>query len=527
MSIQELVNGLIWFGETIGDVLVYVAIAVVFLIGIVRCVTPMLRNRRILKRAARALRSGESKTGWQQETFLGRGSLMPHWNEYLANLFFSDGEYHNPSNVEDYINEETAIEDPGNAAMGSQLPGVMVSLGFLGTLIGMSIGLAGMDFESAEKVMSSMKTLIPGMRYAFMTSIAGVIGSILFTLIISWVSGSAGKALEGFYRAMRSDAGIVTVDPLTQIAVYQQEQSQLLRALSNDLRTTMPKRMGVVMERAMLPVQDSLDNFIAATSREQVRGVERIVDRFVGNMDDSLNGQFEKLAATMAESSRWQQQTGEAVRDTLVGLGQVTRNITEVQRMADSLLVKFDGYVNKLSAAQMQADDSYNHIVSNAQRLDATSEQQSKYLKSITQYQKEFQGTVEEFKGTAQQFAQAMEKASMRSAEALDKASDGIEKNSQVLQNSHAELILGINRGVEDTFGIFDENMVRMTQHLSRSVGDIQKAIDDLPKVLDGTNQRYADQLDQLIFTLQRAQLGLDEAVYRLFPGEQPPNARR
>ncbi len=527
MFTQELVNGLIWFGETIGNVLVYVAIVVVFVVGLIRCVVPVLHNRRILKRAARRLRSGEDKTGWQEESFLGRGNLMPHWSEYLANLFFSDGEYHNPSSVEDYINEDTAIEDPGNAVMGSQFPGVMVSLGFLGTLIGMSIGLAGMNFENAEKVMSSMKTLIPGMRYAFMTSIVGVIGSVLFTLIISWVTGSTRKALVSFYRAMRSDAGIVTVDPMTQIAVYQQEQSQILQSLSNDLRTTLPKRMGIVMERALSPVQDSLDNFIAATSREQVRGVERIVDRFVGHMDDALNGQFEKLADTMAESARWQEQTGETVRETLIGLGQVTRNINEVQRVADSLLVKFDGYVNKLSAAQMQADDSYNHMVSNAQRLDAASEQQSKYLKAINQYQKDFRSTVEEFKATAQQFAQAMEQSSMRSAEALDKASAGIAQNSQVLQDSHAELISGINRGVEDTFGIFDENMVRMTQHLSRSVDDIQRAIDDLPKVLDETNQRYADQLDQLIFTLQRAQLGLDEAVYRLFPDQQPPKTRR
>ena len=62
-------------------------------------------------RAVRQIRKGEhSKRSWQEEDFLGKGALYPHWKEYLNNLFFADGEFHNPSNVEDFINEETVID---------------------------------------------------------------------------------------------------------------------------------------------------------------------------------------------------------------------------------------------------------------------------------------------------------------------------------------------------------------------------------------------------------------------------------
>ena len=58
----------------------------------------------------------------------------------MNNLFFADGVYHNASNVEDYINEDTAIYGPGRISFAEAIPGLMVSLGFLGTLIGLTTG---------------------------------------------------------------------------------------------------------------------------------------------------------------------------------------------------------------------------------------------------------------------------------------------------------------------------------------------------------------------------------------------------
>ena len=95
--------------------------------------------------------------------------------------------YHNASNVEDYINEETVIYGPGSSGFSDALPGLMVSLGFMGTLIGLAVGLSGFNMGDEEAIMTSIETLIPGMRYAFMTSIFGVVGSVVFTLIVNLI----------------------------------------------------------------------------------------------------------------------------------------------------------------------------------------------------------------------------------------------------------------------------------------------------------------------------------------------------
>ena len=212
-----------WLGGGI-SVVVYIIIIALFLIGVFRCILPVTRNTKRLKKAIYQIKQGDkAKRSWQEDRFLGRGSLMPHWSEYLNNLFFADGEYHNPANVEDYINEETVIDGPGRAKLTEALPGVQVSLGFLGTLLGLSLALSEMNSVDANTITSSMNTLLSSMKYAFLTSIFGVIASISFTLLTRAAHASAQNTLTEFYNAMAKYAGVLSVDPMTQVAIYQQE----------------------------------------------------------------------------------------------------------------------------------------------------------------------------------------------------------------------------------------------------------------------------------------------------------------
>ncbi len=242
--------------DTIINLSVYTVIVLLFIVGIIRCIAPISRTRATIRRAIRSIKQGATgKRSWQEDKFLGKGCLYSHWSEYLNNLFFADGVYHNASNVEDYINEDTAIYGPGRISFAEAIPGLMVSLGFLGTLIGLTTGLSGFDMADAEAVQESIVTLIPGMRYAFMTSIVGVVGSITFTLITRFVCGSAEHTLQDFYGAMSRYAGVLSVDPMTQIAIYQQEQTALIQTMSQDLNGGFTDRLEEIITGAAVPIQ--------------------------------------------------------------------------------------------------------------------------------------------------------------------------------------------------------------------------------------------------------------------------------
>lgn len=62
-------------------------------------------------------------------------------------------------------------------------PNLMTSLGILGTFVGIVIGLLGFDVTSID---TSIRQLLEGMKTAFITSLAGMLSSIIFKSLANW-----------------------------------------------------------------------------------------------------------------------------------------------------------------------------------------------------------------------------------------------------------------------------------------------------------------------------------------------------
>ena len=69
------------------------------------------------------------------------------------------------------------------AEISEQIPGVMTGLGILGTFIGLTLGLSrfslGSDIDTSL-MQTSISGLLEGIKTAFITSIFGVVYSLLF-----------------------------------------------------------------------------------------------------------------------------------------------------------------------------------------------------------------------------------------------------------------------------------------------------------------------------------------------------------
>lgn len=509
------------FLSNAANALVYLAIAALFVVCIVKCVAPMVNSKRLLQRAVRSIKKGESgKRSWQDEDFLGKGYLQPHWSEYLNNLFFADGEFHNPSNVEDFINEDTAIYGPGRATLSEAAPGVMVSLGFLGTLVGMSMGLSGFDMSNADAVMQSIPQLISGMKYAFNTSIVGVVASITFTLITRIVSGTALRALNNFYAAMSTYAGVLSVDPMTQIAIYQQEQTALIQTMAEDMAGAMAERMATAMagamDKAVSPLARSVEEFVHYASRDHVRGVEALVARFVQHMDQALGGQFSHLAATIDGVCRNQDQMQEGMRQAVDGMMRMSQDILQVQKISEDMLTQFDSYLTKLNGSHQMVEDGYARIAANVEHLEIIARQQNGYLQSVSKLQGEVIKALESFQVATDRFMNAFSENVQKTAEGMTRVSGEMKRNGDALAANQKALVEGVAKDIDKAYNTFFANVDKTTEQLHWLVEDVKTTLGKLPDLLDGTAGLYANQADRLTDALRRAQAALDDAVDRI-----------
>jgi len=302
----------------VSGTLVYGAIALVTLVGVFKCIYPVLRNGALLNRAIMKLERGAA-TGerpvWREARFLGQ-ALRPDWQRFLLNAGQLDLRGM-PCNAQEYINEDTVIYKPGHAQLAELIPGLLTSLGILGTFLGLMEGLTNLDLADAAKTIDSIPTLLGGMKFAFATSVAGITCSLAFNMVNRMAVGHAFRALDAFDEAFYELAMPRPLDAEVQMICQKQDDETHLQRAADQISSQMAGAVEMAVSRAVHPLTMSLDNFIQGTSREQVEGVKRIVNQFMQQMNTSMSGQFSALADTLAMLNQNQIATHKNLQRTL------------------------------------------------------------------------------------------------------------------------------------------------------------------------------------------------------------------
>jgi len=302
----------------LSEILVYAAIALVTLIGIIKCIYPLLRNAALLNRAVIKLEksagAGERPL-WREARFLGR-SLRNEWQQFLLNAGQLDMRGI-PCDTHEYINEESVVEKPGHAQLAEMIPGLLTSLGILGTFMGLMQGLTSVDFSNAQGTIESIPQLLSGMRFAFATSVAGIACSLMFNMFNRMAAGRAIRALDNFEDAFYELAMPRPLQPEVQLLCQKQDDEARMAHLAESMSNHIAASLEMAISRAMSPLTQSLDTFIKCATREQVDGVRRIVGQFVQQMNTSLSDQMIALGDTMRAVNQGQLQTQQNLQTTL------------------------------------------------------------------------------------------------------------------------------------------------------------------------------------------------------------------
>ena len=302
----------------ISGTLVYGAIALVTLVGILKCIYPVFRNSALLNHAItrleRSAGAGE-RPAWREARFLGQ-ALRPDWQRFLLNAGQLDLRGI-PCSTDEYINEDTVIYRPGHAQLAELIPSLLTSLGILGTFMGLMEGLSNLDLTDASKTIASIPTLLNGMEFAFATSVAGIICSLLFNMTNRIAVGHAFKALDAFDEAFYELAMPRPLDAEVQMICQKQDDETNLQRAADQIGSQMAGAVEMAVSRAVHPLTMSLDNFIQGTSRDQAEGMQRVANQFIKQMNVSMNGQLTALADTLSLLNQNQAKTHQNLQRTL------------------------------------------------------------------------------------------------------------------------------------------------------------------------------------------------------------------
>lgn len=362
----------------LADWLVYAAIAVVTLIGFFKCLLPLWRTTSAMRRAISRLQAeagqATDKPVWQQAGFVGK-RLRGTWLRFLQNAEQLDRRGL-PTNVEDYINDDTVTHGPGNATLAELIPNLLTSLGILGTFMGLSRGLSSLNFADSAQLVEGIPTLLEGMRFAFGTSVAGISCSIVFNMLNRISQGSSYRAIDDFVTSFTQLAMSRPLDNDVQMIIQNQDRNFMLQGINDTLVDRLAENVGRSITRAMTPVSDSMDRFIIGATRNQIDGVNRIVARFLDEMDRSMGNQFSAMSAAMDAVTQNQIQAARQAGETVSSARGIVENARSLQEMTNHILDKFDTYMSGINQVR-EHDENYEKRTAN---LLSRMEQENKDL---------------------------------------------------------------------------------------------------------------------------------------------------
>ena len=334
----------------LADYVVYGAIAVVTLIGLFKCLIPLWRTTSALRRAIVRLQENAGKQlekpVWQEARFVGK-RLKGSWLRFLQNAEQLDRRGL-PTNVEDYINDDTVTHGPGNAGLAELIPNLLTSLGILGTFMGLSRGLSSLNFADSTQLIQGIPDLLSGMRFAFGTSVAGISCSLVFNMLNRISQGSSYRAIDDFVTSFTQLAMSRPLDNDVQMIIQNQDRNFMLQGINDKLVDRLADTVSRSISMTMNPVAELMDRFLVGTTRNQIEGVNHIVGRFLSEMDRSLGNQFSSLARTMSDLEQGQIRASQATGENLTAAEGIIRNARSLQEITSHALDQFDSYMTRI-----------------------------------------------------------------------------------------------------------------------------------------------------------------------------------
>lgn len=365
----------------IADYVVYGAIAVVTLIGLFKCLIPLWRTTAALRRAITRLQENAGKQlekpVWQEARFVGK-RLKGSWLRFLQNAEQLDRRGL-PTNVEDYINDDTVTHGPGNAGLAELIPSLLTSLGILGTFMGLSRGLSSLNFADSTQLIQGIPDLLSGMKFAFGTSVAGISCSLVFNMLNRISQGSSYRAIDDFVSSFTQLAMSRPLDNDVQMIIQNQDRNFMLQGINDKLVDRLADSVSRSISMTMNPVAESMDRFIVGTTRNQIEGVNHIVSRFLSEMDRSLGNQFSSLAQTMGNLEQSQLRAAAATGENLTVAEGIVRNARSLQEVTSHALDQFDSYMTRID----KVSDRDENFERNAAELLGEMRKESKDMTAL------------------------------------------------------------------------------------------------------------------------------------------------
>ena len=454
--------------------------------------------------------------------------VMKHpWSEFRETLMFPEIEdeaqvLYNSSSAEEFFARDELLGEHINLRLYNALPNLLTGAGILGTFIGLVAGiyLAQGGLANPEHALDAVQQLLGGASLAFLTSIAGLLSSIVFSTAEKdwlhrfeqarqhWVAGLDGRLRRVTLEALGRKS---LVQHRAQTEVLTQFSEQLAFQIAEIFEKRMPEvlseSLGAPLTEALNDVRTELARLAENQTRANEDTLREIVDKFTSSIESAAGEEMREFARTV---------------QTMVG--QVKEQVQAVAAQQEAVRAQSEESVQKLAETfsagaqelQGRVTDSVVEILGG---LDGTVERMSEQLDStVDRISTELDRTAKVFRDSVAGLSGSIDEIRgilTRSKELMEYLDDLIAATRQshsALERtavSVAQSASGMETATEHA-AAFSEGVNQAAQEVRGMVNRLAEAQSTVEQVWSGYEQRFAQVDESLAKLVQEIQEGLD-----------------
>ena len=536
-----------WLGPInwITDGFVYIIGAAFLLLGVYFFVRTFFQHRLInglTKEVGKYNRPAQPQIKQElHEEFVRKGELTEAWQEFEDSLITGKRPENREAENQEvvyktdeaslFFSEERLLEQHLNLRFWNSVPALLVGLGILGTFVGLVWGLipfSDIDFTNTDQIREAIKELLSGVSTAFVSSVWGMLASLLFNGLEKWRIGRVSRAIADLQRALDQ---IFTLTRAEEIAMRQQDelaqQTAALKSVSTDF--------AIAIGHELVPSFDSLDTAVADIKGTMVQGQTKIIGELhkapetfsnaiaeklmpsfenLNTTADELRGQSKKLESLHQSLRQWQDQNMQERKEILAEL----RNTPEAfsNAMAKQLVPSLNRLNTAIEELRQQKEESSTDAIGKL----ITEFQDSLSTSTVTQME-ELAKTVGDASQSLKHLPDQMEQMVAGVREQIDQTRQLLAETSEAQTEQMRSMIDGMldafQRSIDTQQGGLSETTNRVNEEMLRIAANIRNLLESTANRADEQLvQRTADMeavSDQSIQTLETAITKLQQAI--------------
>lgn len=348
------------------------------------------------------------------------------------------------------------------------LPNIAVSLGILGTFSGIYLGLLEFDVKD---ISTSIPKLLEGLKTAFITSIAGMIASILLKLIYEFKT-----VFEGKKEAVQEEDPIrLFKEMVSSIKSLESSSREIEKSIVSCFRSeeeySLISQLKLVRQEIIDTRKATVESFrdfaekVAASSTDAlVKALESVIKDFNTLLNELVSESFKELSSAMVRLTEWQEKYKDHVDQTENRVGTLLNQMESTSAILErattnleSIQMNFTKIEKSLDGLSVSAEDVEKHIetlrLQNETLRDTLNSikdvgiEAKKVIPSISNRIEDLTKILE---GSVQKVGASFEENSAVVARytesAIAKISEASDKHSQTIQSS----IEKIDKGLEE-----------------------------------------------------------------------------